>query len=646
MQSKETRFDIQILRAIAVMAVLFYHALADYFPLGYIGIDIFLVVSGYLIIGLIITGLENENFSFATFYASRIKRLLPAAYLTIFVTLLLSPKFLNPGQLTMLDEQVAGAVAFFANFVFAAEYNYFSAKSEYGPFLHFWSLSLEEQFYLFAPLLLFITPKAWRIILLILLSLASAATLYKAYLFLTPTQSYFLLPTRIWQFALGGIAFFIMRSKLITLPQHWGPIFCIAIIIICIFAPAPSQPSIIFHPGYMAILTSLLTFAIMLVKPASYWSKPIFSPIMWIGNISYSLYLVHWPILAFYRNSVARSELLVSEAVVLIILSITCAALLHYSVEKPFHRQKINKLYIPYIYAILGAAALIAMSFWIAKSAPPSRDLTNFGLAQECNMAESYKPDKKCTTIGKKDAKILLYGDSFAMHWARGLASSDYGVTQVTKAGCAPTYNIVPIFSHDNDITGLNCIKFNESVREFIQNDHRHDVIAISTSWHKLVSNQIVMKNLGGVIKREAIENDEIIASLKIMADEISSLGKKVIIIAPPPRAIFNVAKCHEQKKYGILSLYNSDCSITPDLRGEHDIAVRALLAEILEKTDIPIFSFDAILCKNLEQQNEICITKFNNVPLYFDEGHISPAGSIAIAKRSDLATSLVMQAK
>lgn len=646
MQSKETRFDIQILRAIAVMAVLFYHALADYFPLGYIGIDIFLVVSGYLIIGLIITGLENEKFSFAIFYASRIKRLLPAAYLTIFVTLLLSPKFLNPGQLTMLDEQVAGAVAFFANFVFAAEYNYFSAKSEYGPFLHFWSLSLEEQFYLFAPLLLFITPKAWRIILLILLSLASAATLYKAYLFLTPTQSYFLLPTRIWQFALGGIAFFIMRSKLITLPQHWGPIFCIAIIIICIFAPAPSQPSIIFHPGYMAILTSLLTFAIMLVKPASYWSKPIFSPIMWIGNISYSLYLVHWPILAFYRNSVARSELLVSEAVVLIILSITCAALLHYSVEKPFHRQKINKLYVPYIYAILGAAALIAMSFWIAKSAPPSRDLTNFGLTQECNMAEVYKPDKKCTTIGKKDTKILLYGDSFAIHWARGLASSDYGVTQVTKAGCAPTYNIVPIFSHDNDITGLNCIKFNESVREFIQNDHRHDVIAISTSWHKLVSNQIVMKNSGGVIKREAIENDEIIASLKIMADEISSLGKKVILIAPPPRAIFNIAKCHEQKKYGILSLYNSDCSITPDLRGEHDIAVRALLAEILENTDIPIFSFDAILCKNLEQQNEICITKFNNVPLYFDEGHISSAGSIAIEKRSDLATSLVMQAK
>lgn len=646
MQAKQTRFDIQFLRGIAVLVILLYHSLADYFPSAYIAIDIFLVVSGFLITGLITKALENDNFSFVKFYANRIKRLMPAAYLTIFVTLLLSPKFLNPGQLTMLDEQVAGAVAFFANFVFAAEYNYFSAKSEYGPFLHFWSLSLEEQFYFLLPLLLFLSPKRWRALMLTIIAIGSFIILYKAYLFLTPTQSYFLLPTRIWQFTLGGIAFFILRTNRFILPHYLSPIFCIVILILCMVAPSPSQPSIIFHPHYMAILTSLLTFAIMLVKPASYWSKLIFSPIMWIGNISYSLYLVHWPILAFYRNSVARSELLVSEAVVLIILSITCAALLHYSVEKPFHRQKINKLYIPYIYTIIGAIALIFMSFWIAKSAPPSRDLTNFGLAQECNMAESYKPDKKCTTIGKKDTKILLYGDSFAMHWARGLASSDYGVTQVTKAGCAPIYNIVPIFSHDNDITGLNCIKFNESVREFIRNDHRHDVIAISTSWHKLVSNQIVMKNLGGVIKREAIENDEIIASLKIMADEISSLGKKVILIAPPPRAIFNVAKCHEQKKYGKLSLYNSDCSITPDLRGEHDIAVRALLAEILEKTDIPIFSFDAILCKNLEQQNEICITKFNNVPLYFDEGHISSAGSIAIAKRSDLATSLVMQAK
>lgn len=142
MKAKETRFDIQILRGIAVLVILLYHSLADYFPSAYIAIDIFLVVSGFLIIGLITKALENDNFSFVKFYANRIKRLIPAAYITIFVTLLLCPLFLNPGQLELLNGQVTGAVAFFANFIFSNEQNYFSAKSEFGPFLHFIAIAL------------------------------------------------------------------------------------------------------------------------------------------------------------------------------------------------------------------------------------------------------------------------------------------------------------------------------------------------------------------------------------------------------------------------------------------------------------------------------------------------------------------------
>lgn len=137
MQVRKQRLDIQILRAIAVVAVIFYHALATYFPSGYVGIDIFLVVSGYLIIGLIIDGIDSGQFSFVRFYANRIKRLLPAAYTTIFLALLVSPLFLNPNQLTNLSAQVSGAVGFFANHIFAIERNYFSSASEFGPFLHF-----------------------------------------------------------------------------------------------------------------------------------------------------------------------------------------------------------------------------------------------------------------------------------------------------------------------------------------------------------------------------------------------------------------------------------------------------------------------------------------------------------------------------
>lgn len=330
----------------------------------------------------------------------------------------------------------------------------------------------------------------------------------------------------------------------------------------------------------------------------------------------------------------------------LIIASILCATLLHYGIEKPFHRKKTSKLYIPYIYTIFGATALIVMSYWIANNAPESRDISNLGLDKQCNMVDEYRPIEKCRTLGKKDTKIFLYGDSFAMHWAKGLASSDYSITQATKAGCAPINNMVPIFSHDNDITGQNCIKFNESIRDFIRNDRQHDVVVISISWHKMVASQKVMKNINGAIIREVIENHEIIASLQTLADEIHSTGKKLILVAPPPRANFNVAKCHEQKRYGIVSLYDGECSISAELRGENDAAVRTLLAEISEETDIPIFSFDSTLCNNIGHENEICRTKLDDIPLYFDEGHISQTGSIAITKRLDLADSLVDQAK
>ena len=643
MQVRKQRLDIQILRAMAVVAVILYHALATYFPSGYIGIDIFLVVSGYLIIGLIIDDIDGGRFSFIKFYANRIKRLLPAAYTTILLTLLVSPLFLNPNQMTMLNAQVSGAVGFFANHIFSIERNYFSSSSEFGPFLHFWSLSLEEQFYLFMPLLLFLIPKSWRAILLISLSIASAIILYKAYIFLTPTQSYFLLPTRIWQFSLGGLAFLIVRRGW-QLPYQLAPILMICIFITIFIAPSSEQPSIIFHPHVIAIIASVLTFALLIAQSASYWSKPILLPIIWIGNISYALYLVHWPIFAFYRNYVARNELTIVEGLVFIVTALIAAVILHYSIERPFHRKQLDKLYKAYLYAFIGAISLIVISYLLTYSVPQSRVLYSQGLHKICNSENVYKPHKLCRTEGDKPPKIFLYGDSFAMHLAQGLAQSPYAVTQATKAGCAPTYNMVAIYKHDNLRTAQDCLIFNESVRDYIQNDRRHDIIILSSPWNRMIDEQVVMKNIDGAIVKERITDNEIIASFQKMAKLSRDTGKKIILVAPPPTAKFNIAKCLEQAKHAILSRYD-DCSLTPKLRATSDKKVRQLLQRVSNEADIAVFYFDGYLCKNLGKSNEKCIVTIDDIPLYSDEEHFSAQGSKIIGQHINLADILIDKA-
>lgn len=338
--------------------------------------------------------------------------------------------------------------------------------------------------------MLILTPKLWRAILLIFLSIGSAIILYKAYIFLTPTQSYFLLPTRIWQFSLGGFALLVVRRGW-QLPYQLAPILLICLFITVFIVSSAEQPSIIFHPHDVAIAASVLTFALLIAQSAPYWSKPILLPIIWMGNISYALYLVHWPIFAFYRNYVARSELTIIEGLALIVNALIAAVILHYSIERPIHRKQLDKLYKAYLYAFIGAISLIVISYLLTYSIPQSRVLNNQGLHKICNAENVYKPHKLCRTEGNEQPKIFLYGDSFAMHLVQGLAQSPYEVTQATKAGCATTYNMVAIYKNDNLRTAQDCLTFNESVRDYIQNDRRHDIIILSSSWSRMIDNQM-----------------------------------------------------------------------------------------------------------------------------------------------------------
>jgi peptidoglycan/LPS O-acetylase OafA/YrhL len=156
------RYDIQALRGYAVLLVLLFHSGVDALRSGFLGVDIFFVISGFLITGLIVRGLDGGTFSVGHFYFRRAKRLLPAAYITLIATAALAPYFLTASQIPPFHQQIIGAVTFTANLVLWKQSGYFDAAATAKPLLHFWSLAVEEQYYLVTPLVLVLTPARWR----------------------------------------------------------------------------------------------------------------------------------------------------------------------------------------------------------------------------------------------------------------------------------------------------------------------------------------------------------------------------------------------------------------------------------------------------------------------------------------------------
>lgn len=213
LESSAFRVDIQALRGLAILLVVVYHAeLLASLKAGYLGVDIFFVVSGYLITGIVTKGLQDGSFSFSGFYFRRAKRLLPAAYVTFLATTLLSIAFLTTPALRDYLWQLVGAVTFTGNMVLWTQTGYFAPAAELKPLLHVWSLSIEEQYYLLLPAVLVLTPRRfWTpgVWVVLLISLALCLGLVAA----KPGATFYLLPTRAWELALGSLGVLVLHER-------------------------------------------------------------------------------------------------------------------------------------------------------------------------------------------------------------------------------------------------------------------------------------------------------------------------------------------------------------------------------------------------------------------------------------------------
>ncbi len=493
------RPDIDGLRALAVLGVVFYHAYPTLVPGGFSGVDIFFVISGYLISGVILKDLQAGTFSVANFYAHRVRRIFPGLVLVLVVSWALAWLYLIPKDFTQFAKSMLGGVGFYANFTHAGS-DYFQAPEEARPLLHLWSLGVEEQFYLLWPLILWITWRRQRHSLARVIGIVLFASFFDCVIStpISPKRAFYFPDTRLWELALGGgLAYLVLLGRLPRLKLGW---------LLQIMTAAALAGSMIFlnadqlWPGWRALLPACGTALALAIGPGSWLNRAILSsqPALAIGKISYPLYLWHWPLLVFGRAaSWSVAQVWIDGAALL--LSLGLAALTYRIVERPVRFGPARTIFLRTFgpLAAMAVPALLAATVLASKGLPARfpKDMQTVLAASQwkaegmgCfDAVQAFRPLQIAGCVDPKSPPddnrplVLLWGDSHAFALYAGLKdhqrrSGTFRLATFSKGSC-------PFFA-EPELAGLSkgCLEFNSAVREQIRS-LKPDILVLDSFW-------------------------------------------------------------------------------------------------------------------------------------------------------------------
>ena len=335
------RPDIDGLRAVAIAAVFVFHASHDFLPGGFIGVDVFFVISGFLIIRIILDGLETNTFSLAGFYARRIRRIFPALICVLAAIWALGWHFMLPEDFRELGKQIFAGAAFSSNLLTYSQVGYFDAPAITKPFLHLWSLGVEEQFYLVTPLAL-IAAARWRLSVPWILAVGAVASFATSVVLVRYDQAAaFYLPfTRFWELLVGGglaCAVVHFPRRLLRL-QHWT----VSLLGLLLIGGAALVTPFALFPGWWAVPPVLGSALVIAAGPSTALNKALASsPAVAIGLISYPLYLWHWPLLVLMREEFPSAH---GAFLVLLAISLALAAATYFLIERPVRALRLQPL--------------------------------------------------------------------------------------------------------------------------------------------------------------------------------------------------------------------------------------------------------------------------------------------------------------
>ena len=466
------RADIEGLRAVAVLLVVGFHAKVPGFQGGFIGVDIFFVISGYLISALLLKELqETGSIDFRGFYARRARRLLPAAFVMIATTVCASSLILAPLEQALVGRAGVAASTYISNFWFMRRgLDYFAPESTNNPLLHTWSLSVEEQFYLIWPALLMAT---WLYFsskrsFMVALAAGCAVSLIACFWIASVRQpwAFYLLPTRAWEFGAGALTCLVSHKTLVPTLQARRRVRWVGLLLLVAAASLFSEDQ--GFPGWMLLIPILATCALLLCGETdgdhrSFWPLTA-APMQYAGHLSYSIYLWHWPTLVL--GAVLFPDLDIGGRLSLVAASLLLAGVSYYLVENPIRRnpwlvpRRTATIALGVALTLLGASAgegqhVLALKWanspsQLLISAAEQRSSALSLPGNDCMVGFTEAVPKACT-FGNADAggTIVLLGDSHAGQWFTAVErfASRQGLKLVTYLKTSCPISDVPIFN-------------------------------------------------------------------------------------------------------------------------------------------------------------------------------------------------------
>jgi peptidoglycan/LPS O-acetylase OafA/YrhL len=619
---KDFRYDIQFLRGIAVLLVVLFHAFESNVPKGFLGVDVFFVISGFLVTSMIVRELDTGRFTLRSFYFRRIRRIVPAVVSTLIATTVAAYWVLTSAEWDEYLRQLGACILFSANLLQSRRHGYFAPDPQGEPLRHFWSLAVEEQYYLIIPVVLMLVPSRWR---LRFLFAAAGLSFLLCVIGSThaPVLTFYNLPTRAWQLLAGALCSAPAVRQRFPMPAWAGWLALAAIPMVAL--TGFDSP----HPRGDATLIVIATCAILLTRDDWLARNPATHAVAKIGDWSYSLYLVHWPILSFvFLAAGRRPPFLVIAAAIL--LSLVVAAIQYRFVELRFWRKwPIGDHRRWWQLAAMGASLIVLII------QPTFSVLAGEGRAQGAELqprrglpgcerqAKTGPQPDLCRTGGRPI--IAVWGDSYANHLMDGILADPVlkdKLVQITSAGCAPVLGYSPLWPRNNFGDTAACISFSDEAVSYLEKGTERIVVMSSPFAGVLGDDGGKIYRNGKVISWSPQLEEGLIRGIA----RLRRAGKAVVIVGPTPREDYDVARCNLQVNEGLLRLGQHDCRIHAAALNPVYRQVATVLPAIARQTGSWLLMPADVLCRE-----GTCMSMIGSRLLYRDTGHLTQFGSVYV---------------
>ncbi|WP_018610041.1 acyltransferase family protein [Uliginosibacterium gangwonense] len=636
------RPDIDGLRAVAILSVILFHAFPRTIGGGFVGVDVFFVISGYLISKIIFSNLADGSFSFLDFYFRRIKRIFPALLVVIITSLVVGWFFLVPNELKLLGKHAAAGSGFVQNFALWGEAGYFDSASEQKPLMHLWSLAVEEQFYVLYPLLMWC---AWRFKHNILLAISTLALLSfgaNVYLIRYDVSAAFFLPqARFWELMIGGWLAYVhvFRRDFVTMflgrlsgRQHIIQGSFAALGLVMIIASVVLFRKRMYFPGWLALFPTIGAFLIICAGPQAWVNRVILSSriMCFFGKISYPLYMWHWPVLSFLLI-VRTKSLPPAGAIVVLAICVLLAWLTYRFVEYPIRFGTPAKGKGIALGALLAMACVVGCTTFNLNGFPYRiHDEQTRSLAEVTDVYSYFEYNKTlrayvCHSVTVAEAyankcivdspnSVFIWGDSYA-------AALFSGLNYVRKSGMLELSQLTdgngpPFFREDVSAeNGATLYALNSAKLELVKKIQPRVILI---SW--------MVDGANGVLPKEQAVKD---FSQTIQKIKNACPHSKIVVVGPVPK--WRISLTHQ-----LVGYYFETGKTAPNYM-QYGLENEPPMWDAYFKKEIPRLGVTYISVLDLMCTADGCLTKTSRDPksvTAIDSGHLTREGSIFLAER------------